>query len=186
MRAIRKSRSLSLSPSFTRTLQEVDAGLPNFSRALELIPSVTWTPLLTEASLTEENIAEAAETDTDHELRNSPQKHSVQHVANVQGAFVMPSSPRLAALAVDVGIAHHRLDALGITGVRDIAFGWEEDEIAAQLGHRGRCLHSRTPFLAEDALQTRVRNEVRGRVDQPPPLPTPAPQSPSNSTSRCV
>ena len=119
------------------------------------------------------------ETDDDHEIRNSPHEHSGQDVADVQGAPVTPPSPRLAALAVGVGIGHHRLAALGITGVRDMAFGWDEDEIAARLGHRGRRLHSKALFLAEGALQTQVQNEVRGRAGQPHPQPIPTRQAPA-------
>ena len=59
-----------------------------------------------------------------------------------------------------------------------MAFGWDEDEIAAQLGHCGRRLHSSALFLVESALQTRVRNEVRGRTGQPPPLPIPTLHAP--------
>ena len=60
-----------------------------------------------------------------------------------------------------------------------MAFGWDEDEIAAQLGHRGRRLHSSALFLAEGALQTQVRNEVRGRAGQPHPQPIPTLQAPA-------
>ena len=60
-----------------------------------------------------------------------------------------------------------------------MALGWDEDEIAAQLGHRGRRLHSSALFLAEGALQTRVRNEVRGRAGQPPPQAIPTLQAPA-------
>ena len=191
LRAIRKSRTLSLSPSLTRTLQEVGTEVPHPSRASEQISSVTKAPHVTEASLAWRDVVakdpadlgpsngavetdqETAtycyqETDDDYELRNSPHEHSGQDVADVQGAPVTPPSPRLAAFAVGVGIAHHRLAAVGITGVRDMAFGWDEDEIASHLGHRGRRLHSSALFLAEGALQTRVRNEVRGRAGQPP------------------
>ena len=198
LRAIWKSRSLSLSPSLTRTLHEV----AHPSRASEPLSPVTKAPHVTEASLAWRDVVAKdpadlgpsndaqktdnetvtycqQETDDDHELRNSPHEHSGQDVADVQGAPVTPPSPRLAAPAVGVGIAHHRLAALGITGVRDMAFGWDEDEIAAQLGHRGRRLHSGALFLAEGALQTRARNEVRGRAAQPPPQPIPTFQAPA-------
>ena len=202
LRAIWKSRSLSFSPSLTRTLQEVSTEVPHPSRASELLPSGTETPHVTETSLACRDVVakdpadlgpsnEAVETDKetvtycqqetddDHELRNSPHVHSGQDVAGDQGEPVTPPSPRLAALAAGIGIPHHRLDALGITGVRDMAFGWDEDEIAAQLGHCGRRLHSSALFLAEGALQTRVWNEVRGRTGQPPPLPIPTLQAPA-------
>ena len=51
LRAIRKSRSLSLSPSLMRTLQEVGTEVPHPSRASEPLSPVTKAPHVTEASL---------------------------------------------------------------------------------------------------------------------------------------
>ena len=118
------------------------------------------------------------ETDDDHELRNSPHEHSEQEVADVQIAPVTPPSPRLAALIVGVGIAHHRLAALGITGVRDMALGWDVEENRCT-ARSSRTSSSSALFLAEGVLQTRVRNEVRGRAGQPHPHPIPTLQAPA-------
>ena len=116
LRAIRKSRSLSLSPSLTRTLQEVGTEVPHPSRASEPLSPVTKAPHVTEASLAWRDVVAKdpadlgpsndavetdketvtycqQETDDDHELRNSPHEHSGQDVADVQGAPVTPPSP---------------------------------------------------------------------------------------------
>ena len=195
LRAIQKSRSPFLSPSLTRTLQEVGTEVPHPSRASEPLPLGTETPHVTETSLAWWDVVakdptdlgpsnEAVETDKDtvtycqQETVDSHEHRNLSEIADDQGEPVTPPSPRLAALAASIGIAHHRLDALGITGVRDMAFGWNEDEIAAQLSDCGRRLHSSALFLPEGALQTRVRNEVRGRIGQPPPLPIPTLQAP--------
>ena len=109
-----------------------------------LSPSVTRTPLATEASLYEGRRCEgpedlgfsnkAAETDAvtityyqqetdgDYESGDSPHEHGEQNDADVQDALVTPPSPRLAALAIGVGIAgptprcvgHHRSARLGV------------------------------------------------------------------------
>ena len=52
--------------------------------------------------------------------------NTASRTSQMSRALVTP--PRLAALSVGVGIAHHRLDALGIIAVRDMALGWDEDD----------------------------------------------------------